>query len=290
MDKQFRDFAAEGERAGMRYALSVPRNALTGMTGVRLGRMAGTSLDFKDHREYQPGDDLRTIDWGAYARSDKLTVKLYREEVTPHLDLVLDCSRSMALEGTEKARACVGLAAVLATAAANARCSHCAWMAADGVVRVGNGTDRPGAWDGLGFDHAENPAACFEIMPPAWRRNGIRVLVSDLLWIGEPMRLLRRLADGASSAWVIQVLGAAETKADARGNVRVSDVETGGEIEVFVDAAVEQRYAEALARHRQNWLDACRRTGVSLVTVVAEEVCGNWSMTPLEKSGMLDAS
>ncbi|MEJ0091561.1 MAG: hypothetical protein WDM80_17670 [Limisphaerales bacterium] len=51
--------------------------------------------------------------------TDRLTVKLYREEVTPHLDLILDGSRSMNLDGTAKASAVAKLSALLATAAAN---------------------------------------------------------------------------------------------------------------------------------------------------------------------------
>ena len=39
--------------------------------------MTGESMEFMDHREYQPGDDLRRLDWAAYARSDKMIVKLY---------------------------------------------------------------------------------------------------------------------------------------------------------------------------------------------------------------------
>ena len=48
------------------------------------------------------GDDLRRLDWAAYARSDKMIVKLYRQEVCPHLDIVLDGSCSMAVAGSEK--------------------------------------------------------------------------------------------------------------------------------------------------------------------------------------------
>jgi len=85
----------DGERAGMRYALSVPHNAPFGTTGSQMANRPGSSLEFMDHREYQPGDDLRRIDWSAFARSDRLTVKLYREEVCPHLDVLIDGSRSM---------------------------------------------------------------------------------------------------------------------------------------------------------------------------------------------------
>src|SRR5205085_2991332 len=113
-----RNCAVRGERAAIPYALSVPRHAPLGMVGGTLSQRSGSSLEFRDHRAYEPGDDLRHIDWSAYARTDQLTIKLFREEVTPVLDLVLDSSRSMDLEGTDKAGAAVALAAFFATAAA----------------------------------------------------------------------------------------------------------------------------------------------------------------------------
>src|SRR3954463_16259934 len=115
---------AEGERAGQRYALGQPRRTLLGVAGGAMGPRAGSSLEFKDHRPYEPGDDLRHIDWSAYARSDQLSVKLFREEVTPHLDVVLDGSRSMALPDSLKAPAALALTAFFATAARNAGYRH----------------------------------------------------------------------------------------------------------------------------------------------------------------------
>src|SRR6056297_2245211 len=91
-----------GQQAGARYCLAGPRRAPQGTAGAQLGRLAGESMEFMDHREYQPGDDLRRLDWAAYGRSDKMIVKLYRQEVCPHLDLVIDGSRSMVLPQSEK--------------------------------------------------------------------------------------------------------------------------------------------------------------------------------------------
>src|SRR4249920_2976779 len=99
MKDEQRRYLSEGERAGARYALETPRQAPGGVAGGTLSQRAGSSLEFQDHRDYQPGDDLRHIDWNVYARTDQLTLKLYREEVTPHLDVLLDTSRSMTLEG-----------------------------------------------------------------------------------------------------------------------------------------------------------------------------------------------
>src|SRR5262245_27124593 len=114
----------DGERPGARYALRAPRRPPARAAGLHQGARAGSSLEFKEHREYEPGDDLRHIDWNAYARSDQLVVKLYHEEVTPHVDIVLDGSRSMALEGTPKAAAATGLAGLFAAAAGNAGMSQ----------------------------------------------------------------------------------------------------------------------------------------------------------------------
>src|SRR5262252_6991728 len=156
-----RSYLIEGERTGMKYALEAPRTASAALAGLHLGRQAGASLEFRDHRDYQPGDDLRRIDWNAFARSDRLTIRLYREEISPHLDIVLDGSRSMALESTAKARAAIGLAAALAVAAENAGYSHNAWIARAYVAPIGAGANRPSSWQSIDFDFRGNPAEGF---------------------------------------------------------------------------------------------------------------------------------
>src|SRR5271170_68340 len=132
MDSAIRQALHDGEKLGLRYALQIPQVAASGWTGSRSGRRAGSSIDFQDYREYQPGDDLRFIDWGIYARTDRLTVKLFREEVTPHLDLILDGSRSMGLINSGKGEALARLAALLVTSAANAQCSQSVWLSGEG--------------------------------------------------------------------------------------------------------------------------------------------------------------
>ena len=192
MDTRLRQRLIEGERIGLRYALAIPQASLTGLTGGHLGKGAGSSVDFQDYREYEPGDDLRRIDWNVYARSDRLTVKLYREEVNPHLDLIIDGSRSMNLEQTRKAESVATLAAVLSTAASNAHCSTSVWLAADGCQRVLNDQLRPSSWDGLEFDGITSLEESMRILPPRFRRQSVRVLLSDLFWMGNPLPTLRR--------------------------------------------------------------------------------------------------
>ncbi len=103
MNETYRQYLIDGERAGTRYALTAPRNVPFGVAGNQMGKRPGSSLEFIDHRECQPGDDLRRINWSGFARSDKLTVKLYQDEVSSHLDVVIDGSCSIALENSPKA-------------------------------------------------------------------------------------------------------------------------------------------------------------------------------------------
>jgi len=149
---------AEGQQAGARYRLVVPHRASQGITGSQLGRLAGESMEFMDHREYQPGDDLRRLDWSAYARSDKMIVKLYRQEVCPHVDIVLDGSRSMVLGDTQKLRAGVALTAALTTAAENAGHTHLAYLTGQGCRPIVNSGEHPMIWQGLAFNSTESPA------------------------------------------------------------------------------------------------------------------------------------
>ena len=105
-------------RAAAAFRLVLPRAPIAGRIGERLGSGTGSSLEFQDYRSYADGDDLRHVDWAAYARSEVLAVRLYREEVAPRVDLVLDTSRSMAVSEL-KLRSYSQLAGLLACASAS---------------------------------------------------------------------------------------------------------------------------------------------------------------------------
>lgn len=75
--------------------LRTRKEFLGGHPGSYTSPRRGTSLEFADYRRYSPGDDIRYLDWGIYARSDRLYVKLFREEVDLFAYLFIDASASM---------------------------------------------------------------------------------------------------------------------------------------------------------------------------------------------------
>jgi hypothetical protein len=290
MNEDHQRFLSVGEQAGTRFRLAAPRRAPMGTAGLHLSNRAGSSLEFRDHREYQPGDDPRRIDWSAYGRTDKLIVKLYREEISPHVDIVVDGSRSMALENSAKLEATLGLAALFASAASNAGFTHVAWQAGEMCVRIEGGASRPLSWRPSSFDFAGHLEQSLVRNRPAWRRKGTRVLISDLLWLGDPLITLQSLCRDAAAVVVIQLLAADDVLPQLRGNQRLIDSETGLDRELFIDASALARYKAGLERHQQNWRSACRQTGSVIATVVAEELIRDWQARELVSAEILSVS
>lgn len=69
------------------------------MTGMHKSPYRGSSVEFAQHRDYVPGDEIRHIDWKVYARSDRYQIKQFEEETNLKATFVLDCSTSMNYKG-----------------------------------------------------------------------------------------------------------------------------------------------------------------------------------------------
>ncbi len=78
---------------------ALPLRARRAVEGVAAGEhrspFRGFSIEFAEHREYSPGDDLRYLDWKAFGRTDKFYLKQFEEETNLSCQLILDTSESM---------------------------------------------------------------------------------------------------------------------------------------------------------------------------------------------------
>lgn len=294
MDNRLRRFLTAGELAGEPYVLSAPTGRGVGTTGSRLGNRAGNSLEFLDHRPYQPGDDLRHLDWSAYGRSDRLIVKMFQEEMNPHLDLIVDGSRSMALssphDGSEspKLGATLGMASLLARAAENAGFGHHLWVTGDdGCQRLENGRERPSHWRGLSFDGRFSPAESMSRTPPNLKPHGIRMFLSDLFWVGDPMTMLHILARNSAMTVIVQILAQSDRDPPTPGNVELVDAETDEIMDVFISDSSAKRYQEAFTRHQEQWRYAARQIGAFVITLTAETLLSHWMLEDFITMGIL---
>ena len=86
--------------------------------GIHGSPFHGPSVEFADYRDYQPGDDLRHLDWRLYARNDRLCVKRFEQETNARCYMLLDTSASMTYRGERAWGSKLDCARVMATALA----------------------------------------------------------------------------------------------------------------------------------------------------------------------------
>jgi uncharacterized protein (DUF58 family) len=83
----------------------VARNLVEGfLTGVHKSPYKGASVEFAEHRQYYPGDEIRHIDWRAFGKTDRYYIKEYEEETNLKAHLLVDASGSMAYKGKHPAK------------------------------------------------------------------------------------------------------------------------------------------------------------------------------------------
>lgn len=271
----------QGYHWGSDYLFVDPPVSPTGMVGNTLARATGSSLEFMEHREYKAGDDLRRIDWNAYARNDRLALKLFRDEVNPHVDLLLDVSKSMALPNSRKTEAACALTGFFASAAAEAHFTFNLWITDNGCRKLERSTGVPTAWDPFDFASVQTPADALLQQPPSWRPRGIRVFVSDLLFLADPEQVVAALASNAALTVVVQLLAKSDADPPEEGNLRLIDSETNQRFELFLDSLARKRYLANLGRHQENYNAACRRHGATMTTLIDETFLDNRAVDDL---------
>jgi len=266
-----RQWLIEGKEIGSQYVPAEPRRAPHGTTGTRLGRRPGESLEFEDYRDYQPGDDLRKLDWSVYARSDSLVVRVFREEVVPHLDIVLDVSASMAVR-SEKHAAAVMTTGLFAGAADAGGFSTRAWSIGDTCREIVGSSSYVSGWQLAAFDGRGDSGDVFVSETPRMQPRGIRVMISDLMFAADPEVVTTVLSRGSSYASIVQILDHDDRTPPQHGTVKLIDSETLAAYEVYIDDFTRQRYIQRLEQHVRGWEVACERRGISFTTLAAEDV------------------
>jgi uncharacterized protein (DUF58 family) len=236
-----------------------------GQAGNWLGVGVGSSIDFQDHRPYLPGDDPRYIDWRAYARTGHYTMKLYREEVSPAVDLALDASRSMFFEEAKAARVLELLYFSIESARRAGSSVHCFAVHADRVRRL----EIEQALSG-DFGAEERPAGPPQLGRVLWRPGSMRVFISDLLYAGAPEALLTSLSAGRARGVIFAPHAAAESSPSWTGNIEFTDCETQRRRVQLVSEDLLERYMRSYARHFALWREAARKHAVVLAGVPAE--------------------
>lgn len=284
--RRWRSAIDAGLRAADGQSLNLA-NIVSGRSGELMGRGIGQSIEFMDFREYEPGDDIRRIDWQVYARSDRVMIRRHREEISPSVEIVLDGSRSMDLPGSAKADAALAVAAALCAASVRTGLTtrfHGVRSTSPRSVSVRDPRDI--AWDD--FDGTATLADASPALRASRATQGMRIIVSDLLFPADFTRLLRDFARGAHALVVVQVLAKTDVEPGSRGSLLLRDRETGQTLQVDLTPDIASRYRLRFEAHASVLRDAARSCGARLIEVVADEPFdGSAAVRTLTTSGLL---
>jgi len=266
-------------------------------TGSYSSPRRGTSLEFADYRRYTPGDDLRYLDWGIYARTDRLYVKLFREEVDLFAYVFIDASASMGYPSRELKylpATHVGLALSYVVLANHDHVKLHLLQESSGSKATQFYRGRRRMTDCVNFATAATPAGSLELAPALgdhlkkMRRPGKAILISDFLMPAasyQPgLNLLRAFNLDIAA---IQIL--ARHEVDPRfpnGSLALVDSENQREINYQWNAEARQDYQSKLARHNAELRSFCHQSGIHYSLYVTDRDLSEFVFATLPAIGL----
>jgi uncharacterized protein (DUF58 family) len=253
----------------------VTRSTVEGLRqGLHRSPFHGFSAEFSQYRHYRPGDDLKYVDWKAFARTDRLYTRQFRETTNMSALFVLDVSRSMNFAGKfDLARQVTAILGTLVLDQGDAA----------GVLAVDDRARLVPPRSGhhhlrvflaqVGQLAPTGDASMGEALRQAtsvMKRRGLVVVVSDLYEEGDALPQVRRLARMGHDVVVIHTLAREELSFDIGGAAELVDLESGRTLQVQ-PSAVRAGYTAAL----QQWLatvqDTVTRDGIDYLRLVTGE-------------------
>ncbi len=234
------------------------------LSGMHRSPWFGHSVEFLQHRQYAPGDDLRDVDWRVWARQDRLYVKQYEEDTNLRCHLLVDTSASMSFGSgpLDKFDYAATIAATLAWLMLRQQDAVGA-VTFDSVVRGrvpvrSRRKHLATLISALETGTSGEKTDLFRILQQAaatFPRRGLTILISDLLCdVEQTLRGLRLLRGRGHDVMVFHILDDEELDFNLDGPTRFESLESGGQLRCN-PRALRDGYLHAL----QEFLDQVRR-------------------------------
>ncbi len=235
------------------YLALVSKRAFAGrMRAERRTKKTGAGIEFADHRDYQPGDDFRYLDWSVYQRFDRLLLRLFEEEEDLAIYFIIDASTSMGFGDGGKFRYAKHVTAALAyvglanldrvSVVSTADKLRSRLPATRGKARIFKVFRFLAELTPDGRTNLEDALKAFVAQN---KRRGLVVLVSDLYDPHGFERGINVLRYNKFDPFVVHIVDRQESKPKLAGDVLLYDCETGDEREVTVTAKVLERFERA---------------------------------------------
>lgn len=280
-----------------RLALVAQRVRAGVFKGERRSTKRGTSIEFADYRDYVRGDDLRRIDWNAYARLERPFIKLLEEEEDLAVHVLVDASLSMGFGQGEQRKldyACkLGAAFGYLALAAGDRLTVSVLNGEHVAARFGPVRNRGFALRLIRFLEDVKPAgdtrinAALRDYALTGGRPGLTFLISDLFAPDGYADGLAQLQGRGHEVAVVHVLAPEEVEPEFAGDLRLVDAETQDFQEITLDGGLRDLYHARLNDWRDEINAHCTKRGMHYVPVVTDAPWDQLVLHQLRQRGLV---
>ena len=272
----------------LRITMRAP--AQGGAGGLRRSKALGTSVEFSDFREYAPGDDLRRLDWNAYARFDRLFLKLFMEEQETQVNIILDASQSMAEQGKwETAQNLAQMFAYLSLRGGD----RVTLYVLDGENRYTPSlSGRADYMRAASFLTAIAPAGELRLCESVQRLplrpgRGISILITDLMSPDGYEKALQSLQYRKQEVTLLHVLSPWEMNPELEGMVRLIDSETGENRELLISGDLLKSYHQALDSLLSGAEKFCHDREMAYIRLLSDMDIESEALRTLSRAGVI---
>lgn len=259
-----------------RFNLIVKKRVTSNYRGSRRSMAKGRGIVFSDHRIYVPGDDIRAIDWRVYGRTDDLFVKMYEEEMSLVVHILIDLSRSMDF-GRPLSKAdyasMLGVGFAYLTMKENEKFQFSTFS--DTLVTFKSKKGMHQLASTITYLNKLKPdgITSFRDIMEQYKRyvhgKSLIILISDFLSDIEEIR--RGLVQfGKHDLKVIQVLDRVEKDLKFSGDMRLKDSESDQILRTFVSPSLRSKYQHNLGAHTEQIEKACLNMGANFHQVTTD--------------------
>ena len=253
-------------------------------SGLHRSPHKGFSVEFKEHRSYVPGDDIRTIDWKLFGKTDRLYIREYEEETNLRCTILLDSSGSMKYSGSRsngstKHDYAVRTAACLAYLMLQQQDSVGLVTFDKKVRRYIPPRARPNHLQIIINElKAQKPefetelGDVFHEMVVKMHRRGLLIIISDLF--GDVDRLMKSLAQfrhANHEIMIFQIWDPDELDFPFRQWTQFASLESAANRHLVDPAQIRRAYLEKLAQYRDQLTKGCHRHRISLVPMTTDQ-------------------
>lgn len=249
-----------------RFSFMIKKKVSSVYAGTRRSLRQGKGIDVVDFREYQPGDDVKAVDWKLYGRTERLYIKRFEEEKSLTTHILVDASRSMAF-GNPRKYDYAGMVALGFAYLVTKENEKFAVATYSEGLRETLSPDKGKGHLSRSLDLLENTELkgttdlleCAERYAPSIRSRSLVIIISDFL---EPLDNLRRgislFSKGAHELILVQVLDPMELSlGDLAGDLKLHDMESGEVMQTYVSPRLREEYLHRLEEHVHAVKRAC---------------------------------